>query len=232
MFKYKIWFSLLISITIMLLTPSQKASATSFTTAGYRLNKNVKTMHEIKRERIVSQSLDFSCGAAGLSTLLNYHLNDPTPEKEIIASLLQLVPLQKVKERRGFSMLDLKKYIESRGYKATGYTMDIEFLKSLNHPVLVPIKFKNYRHFVIVKEIIGDRVFFADPAAGNMSMKADKFNRIWLKGIGLVIEDENREDKKTALSINQADLRIADYKAMKDVVNRSLVHTTIYPNEY
>ena len=77
---------------------------------GLRLNKKVKPMNVLKRRNVFTQSLDFSCGAAGLSTLLNFYLNDPVSEKEIIDALLKIVPLQKVKARKGFSLFDLKKY--------------------------------------------------------------------------------------------------------------------------
>src|SRR3990172_10324258 len=97
--------------------------AASFSFNGVRVNKNIKPMREIKHEKVITQSLDFSCGAAGLSTLLNYYLGDPVTENEIINTLLNTVPLEKVQERRGFSLLDLKKYAESKGYKVSGYKM-------------------------------------------------------------------------------------------------------------
>jgi predicted double-glycine peptidase len=190
-------------------------------------------MHDIKREHVIGQSLDFSCGAAGISTILNHHFGDRASEKDIIASLLQITPLAKVKERKGFSLLDLKKYVEAKGYKATGYQMDIDFLKELAKPTLVPIKFKNYRHFVIVKGIIADRVFFADPAAGNMSMKVDKFNKMWTNNIGLVIDHPaSSQDSETNLEISEEDLKIADYMQNKSIVTPDIIRTAIFPNEY
>ena len=158
--------------------------ATSFRVDGITLNKKVRSMKEIKSANIVTQSLDYSCGAAGLSTLLNYYLNDPISEKEIINTLLKSVSLTKVQQRKGFSLLDLKNYAESKGYKVTGYQMDFDFLQKLKKPTLVPIKFKNYRHFIIVKGVAGDRVFLADPAVGNVTMKINRFEKIWTAGIG------------------------------------------------
>lgn len=222
-----------IIILTLLAAPIGYVHAASFTTAGLRLNKKVKPMREIKRENVVSQSLDFSCGAAGLSTLMNYYLEDPVSEAEIINSLLNIVPLEKVKARKGFSLLDLKTFAKARGYKVTGYKMDVDFLKGLDKPVLVPIKFRNYRHFVIVKGVIGDRVFIADPAAGNMSMKIDKFEKMWNNGIALVVErTEPEETREYALKVKTDDLLVASYKLIRRLLDGSVMRTAIYPTEW
>lgn len=215
---------------ILFITP---VHATSFTAGGVRLTKDVKPMREIKRSNIVPQSLDFSCGAAGLSTLLHYYLNDPVSEQEIIESLLKTVPLEKVRERKGFSLLDLKSYAQDRGYKVTGYQMDFDFLRELKKPVLVPIKFRNYSHFVIVRGVVGDRVFIADPAAGNFSMKTDKFERMWGNGIGLVVEKPVEEtDSPYALSIRQEDLLITDHRQLTRMLDPTLIRTAVFPSEF
>ncbi|MBZ0166558.1 MAG: peptidase C39, partial [Candidatus Omnitrophica bacterium] len=113
--------------------------------------KKVKPLREIKQENIVHQSLDYTCGPAGLSTLLNYYLDDPISEKEIIEALHKHVPREKAIERGGFTLLDLKNFAQAKGYDVTGYRMDVEFLRNVKQPVLVRINFKNYSHFVIVK---------------------------------------------------------------------------------
>ena len=208
-------------------------SAATFSVAGVRLTKDVKPLREIKRSNVISQSLDFSCGAAGLSTLLNFYLNDEVSEQEIIETLLTVVPIEKVRQRKGFSLFDLKTFAESRGYKVTGYQMDFEFLKNLDRPVLVPIHFRNYSHFVVVRGVVGDRVFIADPAAGNMSMKIDQFERVWAGGIGLVVEHQSPDrDQRYALQIEEDDLLVADYKHLNRIMNQMMVRTAVFPSEY
>ncbi len=227
--------NLLITLLIATFTiiSVQDCLATSFISGGIRLNKKVTPMNEIKKKNIVIQSLDFSCGAAGLSTLLNYYLDDPIEEEEIILTLLETVPIEKVRARNGFSLLDLKTFAKLKGYKVTGYKMDTEFLKELNKPVLVPIKYRNYRHFVIVKGIVGGRVFIADPAAGNMSMKIFQFEKIWTRGIGLVVEAKNEDQSREyALKVKEHDLIVSDYKNIRNLVNNGLIRSAIYPNEY
>ena len=207
--------------------------AIGFHVEGITLNKKVKSIKEIKTKNIVTQSLDYSCGAAGLSTLLNYYLNDPISEKEIINTLLKSVSLAKVKQRKGFSLLDLKNYAESKGYKVTGYQMDFDFLQKLNKPALVPIKFKNYRHFIIVKGVAGDRVFLADPAVGNITMKINRFEKIWTAGIGLVVEKDNADDKNaSALAIKPEEALFADYKNVMRTALTTVIRTAVFPTEY
>lgn len=207
--------------------------AANFSVAGVRINKKVRSMKEIRQQNVVTQSLDFSCGPAGLSTLLNYYLKDPISEKQIVSELLQTTPLAKVKERKGFSLYDLKQYAERKGYKVTGYQMDFDFLKKLHKPVLVPIKFKNYRHFVVVKEVIGDRVFIADPAIGNMTMKDVKFKALWTNGIGFLVEHQNEEDLGSyPLQVAKEDVRLSEYQMFQNLMDPGRIRTTIFPNEW
>lgn len=223
-------FIFFLSIT----TLNSPAFATSFSAAGVRMNKNIKPMFDIKHESVVSQSMDVSCGPAGLSTLLNFYLEDPTTEMEIINNLLDQVPLEKVRERRGFTLLDLKNFAKSKGYTVTGYKdMDVTFLREIKRPVLVPINFKNFSHFVIVKGVIADRVFIADPTAGNLSMKISKFEKIWSNGIGLVVEKpKHGENSEYALSVKTEDLLVSDYKRLRQLIDNGAVRTTIYTSEW
>ena len=226
--------SLSLAAVFLFLMLPKVSLATSFDVgAGVRLTKKVKTWKDVRNKNVVRQSLDFSCGAAGLSTIFNYYLNDPINETAIINGILQTVDIAKVKARRGFSLLDLKRFAEDNGYLVTGYQMDAEFLKELGKPALCPIKFKNYRHFVIVRGIIGDRVFITDPAIGNLTMKVARFENIWVDGIGLVIEHSANEDHSDSrLVVNKEDAIFADYKNIMRTVNSSVLRTAVFPDEF
>lgn len=144
--------------------------------------RSVKSLLEIRRENVVVQQWDLSCGAAALTTLLNYQHNDFVTEKEVANSLMSrpeyiqspgLVTL-----RQGFSLLDLKRYVDARGYKGVGYgklTFE-DLLKKA--PIIVPVNIFGYNHFVIFRGMMGDRVLLADPAWGNRTMQIDLFEDI------------------------------------------------------
>lgn len=209
------------------------ALAASFRVGGIRVNKDVKNWGEIKNQNVVRQSLDYSCGAAGLSTVMKYYLQDPITEHQIIDTLLKFVDLEKVQQRRGFSLLDLKKFAQARGYKVTGYKMDFDFLRNLGKPVLVPIKFKNYRHFVIVRAVIGDRVFLADPAMGNLTVKTHRFEKMWLKGIGLLVEQIDSKTKiDYPMEVTEKELFLADHTKILKNIQQTAIRTAIFTNEW
>lgn len=170
---------------------------------GAKINKPVKNLKAIKKRNIVSQSLDYSCGPASLATLLSYYFRDKVTEKQIIKFLILNTDLGKVKERKGFSLLDLKNFAVMRGYKVQGYKMDLEYLVSLKRPVLIPINIKDYSHFVIFRGLKGDRVFIADPALGNMTMRVEKFMKLWRDGIGLVVTKVNKRIKAAPLNLTK-----------------------------
>lgn len=223
---------------VFLLIFSQNIGYTaSIFCADIRLNKKVKSMREIKDSKVIKQTLDYSCGPAGLATIFKYHFGESLGETEIINYLLQSIDIEKVKRRGGFSLLDLKRFAQAKGYKVEGYTMNMDFLKEQSVPVLVPIKFKNYRHFVVVKAVIGDRVFFADPAIGNMTMKIDRFERIWQKGIGLIIEGKVFRDPFISpllfsMEVEKNDLTVVDYNNVKRIFETNLIRTAIFPTEF
>jgi predicted double-glycine peptidase len=153
-----------------------------------RGTKKITTIKEMKTRYVTFQQYDFSCGAAVIATLLTYYFGEPVTEKEVVYGIAQRADLEKVLKRRAFSLLDMKKFAQSRGYKAIGYQMDFDFLVELKKPVIVPVEIRSYKHFVIFKGIVGDRVVIADPAFGNYTMKFTRFLSIWTDGIGFVLE--------------------------------------------
>ena len=225
-------FTAILLTFFILIISCKESSAISINIGGLRLKKPVKSMKEIKLTNVVKQSLDYSCGPAGLAIMFNYYLGHPITEKEIIQTLLKTTSLEKVRRRNGFSLLDLKRFVQFKGYKVVGYKMDAEFLKELDTPVLVPITFKKYRHFVVVKDVIGDRVFFADPTAGNMIMKVDRFVSIWREGIGLVVEDETRKIDSYPLQVKKNEANVVGCEAIKRLYEGLAIRTAIFPAEW
>jgi len=151
-------------------------------------SKGIRSLKEIRGEGVVRQKWDMSCGAAALSTLLTYDFKDNTPESSIVVWILHRVDPVRVRARGGFSLLDLKRFAQARGYQAEGYTdMTIEDLASQKTSVITPIRLKGFDHFVVVKGVQDGRVIIADPGFGNTMMKIDRFQKLWNNGIIFVV---------------------------------------------
>lgn len=154
--------------------------------AGPALSQNVpvKSLIEMRHQNVVIQKWDLSCGAAALTTLLNYQHGEQLTEKEVAVSLMNrpeyIDQPQLIQIREGFSLLDLKRYAEARGYKGVGLgKMEMKDLVA-KAPLLVPIRTNDYNHFVVFRGMRGNRVLLADPAWGNRTMLKDEFEAAWI----------------------------------------------------
>ena len=144
----------------------------------------VRSLLEMRHHNVVIQSWDLSCGAAALATLLRYEWGDPVTEKQIARRLMSrgqyVKHPQLVQIREGFSLLDLKRYVQANGFKGEGFGR-LDFNDLIERaPIMVPVDALGYNHFVIFRGVMGDRVLLADPAWGNRTMTIDKFQRMWL----------------------------------------------------
>jgi predicted double-glycine peptidase len=92
-----------------------------------------------------------------------------------------------VKYRGGFSLLDLKRFAESRGYTADGYMqVSLENLVEFG-PSIVPVSTSGYNHFVVFRGVVRDQVLLADPAFGNRTLTVEQFEQAWLANMAFVI---------------------------------------------
>jgi predicted double-glycine peptidase len=181
-------------------------------------SKNIRSMAEIRSEGVVRQRWDMSCGAAALSTLLTYDFKDNTPETAIVVWLLHRVDAGRVRSRGGFSLLDLKHFAEARGYHAEGFSgMSIQDLALEKTSVITPIRVKGFDHFVVVKGIVEGHVVLADPGFGNMTMRVDRFQKLWKDGIVFVVHPPN-DMMITAKNLSTASRLVPD----ETVIERKL----------
>jgi predicted double-glycine peptidase len=81
------------------------------------LRPPVQSVLEIRRERVMIQNWDLSCGAAALGTLLRYQFGESVTEQEIARALMRHAEYLRnpnlVQLQEGFSLLDLKRYVEA-----------------------------------------------------------------------------------------------------------------------
>jgi len=144
----------------------------------------VASLIEIRERNVVIQNWDLSCGAAALATILNYQHGDPVSEREIATRLMSrseyLDNPMLVTLRQGFSLLDLKRFVDGRGYNGVGLgQLTLEHLVA-RAPMIVPINVYGYQHFVVFRGTLGNRVLLADPAFGNRTMVRSDFENAWI----------------------------------------------------
>jgi uncharacterized protein len=153
---------------------------------GAQYSTNVTSMKELHFTNVVRQHTDYSCGAAALATLLRYGYHLDVDETVVIDGMLGVSDPDIVK-KRGFSMLDIKHYVESLGMRGRGYRVDMARLRSLRVPVIVLMDIRGYRHFVVLKQVHDDQVELADPMLGNRTMQLDAFMKAWPSHVLFVV---------------------------------------------
>ncbi|EGA64630.1 C39 family peptidase [Vibrio brasiliensis] len=151
------------------------------------MQKEVVSIKERKFLNIVRQQTDFSCGAASLATLLRYGYNIDTDEQRVMNGMFQVSDATAAR-KLGFSMLDIKNYVEQGlGMRVQGYNIPADKLSALPIPTIVLLDIKGYRHFVVLKRVDkSGNVYIADPALGNLTMSVEQFTQGW-QGVVLAV---------------------------------------------
>lgn len=119
-------------------------------------------------------------GAAALATILNYAYNFSFTESEVIEGMLKVSDPQQV-QSKGFSLLDIKNYVETLGLRGRGYSVNPEILDRIKIPTIALLDIRGYKHFVVLKKTTQDKVYIADPALGNRVMDRQDFIDGWNK---------------------------------------------------
>lgn len=164
---------------------------------GALMPVRVESMREARYRHIVRQHTDYSCGAAALATVLKYAYRLDVDEATVIEGMMGLADPDVV-QARGFSLLDIKRYVESLGMRGRGYRIEEDRLRALRVPGLVLMDVRGFRHFVVLKQVRGDYAEVADPILGNRSVPMAEFLESWpSRAIFIVIGSDF--DRETAL---------------------------------
>jgi uncharacterized protein len=144
--------------------------------------KKVSTLREIRLSKVVHQNEDYSCGAAALATILNYHFGKHLTERAAITAMLKAGDKEKI-QSLGFSMLDMQRFAQSLQYEAEGYRIsDVNQLKKLDVPVITLIETSSsYSHFIVVRKVDDEFVYISDPTWGNRRLSLEAFQHSWNK---------------------------------------------------
>ncbi|GAA3951852.1 C39 family peptidase [Allohahella marinimesophila] len=177
--------------------------------AFVRYNYEVEPAKVQKFRNITKQAYDYSCGSAALTTVLEHYLGRTFEERQIMEGLLHYGDADRIVERRGFSMLDFKRLVTALGYPSGGFKAEMEDLRALDHPAIVPIEYGGFKHFVVVRAVRNGRVFIADPSLGNMTFTEELFKEHWDQNV-LFIVFPGTAKPIDGLELREEDMRFID----------------------
>jgi len=169
----------------MLLAPGCPASTIELA-IGQRAMVPVTSLKDIKFRKTTRQQYDFSCGSAALSTLLTYHYGTPVTEKEVFEKMFLSGDQAKIRQQ-GFSLLDMKRYLATRGFVGDGFQQPLDKLLDAKLPAIVLVSDRGYNHFVVIKGSDDGRILLGDPATGARTVTRERFMEIWANKLLFVI---------------------------------------------
>jgi predicted double-glycine peptidase len=163
------------------------------------VDKPVTSMRALRTRGIIIQRTDYSCGAAALATVLHQQFGLKVDEDMVIRGMLQFAKAEVV-QQSGFSLLDMRRYVDSLGLRGSGFRIGPERLFELKVPVITLIDLKGYRHFVIVKHAADGRVYVADPSYGHRSFRLEDFVEMWT---GVILAVTGREASRDSVLMDR-----------------------------
>ena len=156
-----------------------------FSTPDVQLRVPVTSYQEGRFKSTIKQERDYSCGSAAVATLLTYHYEFPVSEHDVFMHMYEKGDQQQIR-RDGFSLLDMKRYLEAEGFRADGFRLSLDELAQIGVPAITLINDNGYRHFVVIKGVERRYVLLGDPARGTRAMARNRFEKMW-NGITFII---------------------------------------------
>lgn len=155
----------------------------------------VRSIAERRFLTVVNQNYDFSCGSAALATLLRYHYGNEASERSVFMGMWQNGDREQIR-RRGFSLLDMKRYLNAHGVRAEGYVVTLDHVARTRIPGIAMIDVRGYKHFVVVKGVEGGQVLVGDPSLGIRLIDVKSFGSMW-NGILFALVDSVSDGKRS-----------------------------------
>jgi len=147
-------------ILALLLASIAEASGVRFSSivpgAGI-INKQVTSLREQRYVNLVKQDTDFSCGAASLATILKYAYGMDVSEESVLRGMLKVADPELVRQK-GFSLLDIKRYVETLGMRGRGYDVKPETPRRVRIPTIVLIDIRGYKDLVVLQTMRDNKV--------------------------------------------------------------------------
>ncbi|MDR5866551.1 C39 family peptidase [Halomonas koreensis] len=176
-----------------------------------------KSLAEISWEGVVRQQYDFSCGSAAVATLLTHHYDRPTTEAQVFETMIREGDREQI-ETYGFSMLDMKRYLDAQGLPSDGFEITLDDFIRIGVPAITLVDTGGYKHFVVVKGVDARHVLVGDPAAGTVVVPRETFETLWSNKV-LGIRSEVELAKRHFNS--ERDWRVRPASPLEDGVQRA-----------
>lgn len=177
---------------------------------------SIEPFSELKYKNIVHQAYDYSCGSAALVTILKYHLGIDVTEQQSMEGMMAFGEKDKIIERRGFSLLDMKRYLASLDVQSAGFRAEMADLLTLDQPGIVPIDYGGFKHFVVLRGVRGGLVFLADPAMGNITFPVEEFATLWDRNTLFLAYPPKDRAPVMKLALSDNELGVADMDRVRD----------------
>lgn len=152
------------------------------------MDVDMRSMQELKYIETVRQGFDFSCGSAAVATLLSHHYGVPTDELEVFKEMWEQGDRQKIRAE-GFSLLDMKRYLGKRGFRADGFRIAASRLEEVGVAGIVLLDKLESPHFVVVVGARDGEVLVSDPARGIWNLPIEQLEATW-NGVFFVVRGQ------------------------------------------
>ncbi len=187
----------LIIVTVLAVSTTPSHSLELLPNRGH-YSVPVKSYSEIVFGNVLRQKYDFSCGSAALASLLSFHYKTPSKEEDVFKVMFDNGD-KKLIEQKGFSLLDMKLYLESVGFKSDGFNLPLDKIRKVGVPGITLVNFDGYLHFVVIKGMNNEFVIVGDPSRGTIKIKYSDFEQHYM-GIVLLIRNKAEVGKETFIT--------------------------------
>lgn len=162
--------------------------------SGGRYAVKVTSLKEARFKATTRQQYDFSCGSAAVATLLTHHYGYPVTEASVFEEMFVRGDQAKIR-REGFSLLDMKTYLNAHQFQADGFELPLGKLLESGLPAIVLIAENGYHHFVVIKGMRDGRILMGDPSSGTRSVSRASFESTWVNKLLFVIHNKQAQAK-------------------------------------
>ena len=184
----------------------------------------VTSLKEARFRTTVRQQYDFSCGSAAVATLLTYQYGIAVDEAEVFRHMYATGDQARIRAE-GFSLLDMRRYLAARGFRADGFQVPLDKLPEHGLPAIVLVNDRGYRHFVVVRGLRQGRVLVADPARGSRAIPRRDFERLWDNRVLFVVHN-----RRELASFNQdRDWNLSPQAPLATAISRQGLREIVMP---